>query len=421
MDADASAPSLTHSAGLKVASRPGAGFLGLGLFRSQRRRVLGGVAGGLAERLGIDPVLVRIGFALLTLSGAAGIFVYLIMWAVVPDDTGEAEVRAPSLRRAAGIGSMLFGVMILLREAGLWLGDTVALSVGLLAAAAAIVWVRSDADERERLRGLAGRLPADARGGFTAGRASKFRIAIGATIAVGAVALFVLRSDALRSAPTIVFAVLVSMLGVALVMGPWAWRLAHQLTDERRERIRQEERAEMAAHLHDSVLQTLALIQRTDQPKEMVTLARSQERELRAWLNGTSVKSGDTIAGALEQMAAAVELQFKMPVDVVTVGDAPLDDRLRAVIEACREATINAAKHSGAGLVSIYLEVEAAEINAFIRDEGQGFALDDVASDRRGIAESIRGRMERSGGGATITAEPGDGTEVHLRMPRLRS
>jgi signal transduction histidine kinase len=196
------------------------------------------------------------------------------------------------------------------------------------------------------------------------------------------------------------------------------WRLAGQLARERSERIRSQERAEMAAHLHDSVLQTLALIQRADAPRDMVALARNQERELRAWLNGRQPTGDDTLASAIEKVAASVELTLKVPVEVVTVGDAPLDDRLRAVVEACREATVNAAKHSGAPQISIYVEVEPASVTAFVRDQGSGFDPESVASDRRGIAESIHGRMQRAGGSATIVSEMLGGTEVQLSMPR---
>jgi signal transduction histidine kinase len=193
-----------------------------------------------------------------------------------------------------------------------------------------------------------------------------------------------------------------------------------QLSEERRERVRSQERAEMAAHLHDSVLQTLALIQRTDQPKEMVALARNQERELRAWLNGTLPRTTETLAGAIEQAAAAVELQLRVPIEVVTVGDAPLDERLLGMVEASREAMVNAAKHSKAERISVYMEVEREQVYVFVRDEGCGFELAAVAPDRRGIAESIQGRMDRLGGSAAIVSEPGSGTEVQLTMSASR-
>ena len=396
------------------------GFLGLGLFRSRHHRIVAGVAGGLGERLGIDPVLVRIGFVFLSLNAGAGLLAYVVLWAFVPEASRPEAVRPPTSRRSVGGALMVAGVMVLLRELGLWVGDVLATSVSLGAIGIAVVWLRSDAAERDRLRDLAGRIPSNPIDALAVGRGGKARLALGALFVVAGVATLILRTNALNAAPGVVFAVAVTIVGLGVFAGPWAWRLARQLSDERRERIRQEERAEMAAHLHDSVLQTLALIQRTDQAKEMVALARNQERELRAWLNGSMMRGGDTIAGAVEQVAAAVELQFQVPVEVVTVGDAPLDERLGSIIEASREATVNAAKHSGAARISVYLEVEPTTVTAFVRDEGEGFDPDGVASDRRGIAESIRGRMERSGGSATIHSAPGKGTEIQLSIPRSR-
>ncbi|MGH2718644.1 MAG: sensor histidine kinase, partial [Actinomycetota bacterium] len=219
-------------------------------------------------------------------------------------------------------------------------------------------------------------------------------------------------------------AVLVTAGGTVLLAGPWGWKLVTALGTERRERIRSEERAEMAAHLHDSVLQTLALIQRSDQPREMVALARSQERELRAWLMGKepAVVDGSlppaTVAQAIEKVGATIELQFKVPVEVVTVGDAPLDERLQAIVDATREGVVNAAKHSGADQISLYVEVEPQSVTAFVRDQGCGFDPEAADPDRRGIAHSIRGRMQRAGGTAAIVSEPGGGTEVQLVLPR---
>ena len=206
-----------------------------------------------------------------------------------------------------------------------------------------------------------------------------------------------------------------------MLFGPWLWRLVDQLTTERRERIRQEERAELAAHLHDSVLQTLALIQRSaDQPQRMVALARRQERELRAWLFDAPTTSDATLAAAVGAIAEEVEALHATTVEVVTVGDAPLDERGHALIGALREATINAAKHSGSPSVDLYLEVEDREVIAFVRDRGRGFDPAAVAEDRRGIRHSIVGRLERHGGTATILSDTGTGTEVELRVPRRR-
>jgi len=213
------------------------------------------------------------------------------------------------------------------------------------------------------------------------------------------------------------------VIGLAVILGPWVWRLVRQVAEERRERIRSDERAEMAAHLHDSVLQTLALIQRTDDPREMTSLARGQERELRAWLyrKAPARVDDDLLSAAIDAAAAEVERTHRVRIEVVMVGDCRLDEGMRALAEACREAMVNAAKHSGTTRVSVYVEVEPDAVSAYVRDQGAGFARVLVPGDRRGIAESIEGRMERNGGAAVVVSEPGHGTEVGLRMPRVRT
>jgi phage shock protein PspC (stress-responsive transcriptional regulator) len=382
--------------------------------------VIGGVASGIGELLGIDPVIVRVAFALLTLSGVAGVIIYVILWAVVPEDDGRMQVSEPGLVRAASMGLVVLGLMILLRQGGLWLGDMLAWSVGLAGMGVAVIWLRSDDSSRARWSRIAESVPESPLDPQVYGNLGRARLLIGALLFAAGVATFVVQNDLLNAAPSIVFAVTVTVAGLSVIFGPWAWRLLRQLSDERRERIRSEERAEMAAHLHDSVLQTLALIQRTDQPREMVALARNQERELRSWLGGGSARSDQTLSGAIEAAASAVELQFKVPIEVVGVGDAPLDERGHAIVEACREAAVNAAKHSGAAQISVYFEVENEAITAYVRDLGSGFDPDGVAPDRRGISESIKGRMERAGGTASIVSGSGSGTEVQLTMSRGR-
>ena len=405
---------------------PRPGFLGLGLSRSSNHRVVAGVAGGIAERLRVDPLLVRVAFVLLALCGGAGVLAYAVLWVSVPQAEAPVDVLDAGAQRGIALALILGGVVIALRSMGLWVGDTIAWSVALVAIGITVVWLRGDDTERARWSRLAQQAPASmleavAERGPVKG-IGRLRLLIGVAAGVGGMAIFLANNNLLETQPGIVVAVAVTAVGVGLIAGPWGWRLVQALGDERRERIRSEERAEVAAHLHDSVLQTLALIQRTDQPREMVALARNQERELRAWLSGRPpFVSGehDTVATAIEKAAASVELQFKVPVEVVTVGDAALDDRLQAIVDATREATVNAAKHSGAGQISIYLEVEAESVTAFVRDQGAGFDPDSVAPDRRGIADSIRGRMQRSGGSATIVTEPEAGTEVQLSIPRV--
>lgn len=399
---------------------PAGGFIGIGLFRSPRSRVLGGVAGGIGEYLGVDPVLVRIAFALLSLTGVAGVLLYVVLWAVVPEDDGSMVVKQPGLVRAAAMGLVVLGVIVLMRGSGLWLGDPLAWSVSLAALGMAVIWLRTDGQERRLWGRFSEHVPDNPLDLIDAGP-GKLRLVGGTVLFAAGVAMFLIRTNVIGAAPTAILAVAATSVGLAVLFGPWAWRLLKQLAEERRERIRSQERAEMAAHLHDSVLQTLALIQRSDQPKEMVALARNQERELRAWLGGATRSREESLAQAVQAAASAVELQFKVPIEVVTVGDAPLDDRAKAVVEASREAAVNAAKHSGSDRVSLYLEVEPHVVTAFIRDGGSGFALDGIGADRRGISESIRGRMERAGGTATIVTEPGSGTEVQLTMPRTRA
>jgi signal transduction histidine kinase len=228
---------------------------------------------------------------------------------------------------------------------------------------------------------------------------------------------FLAANDALAAARQVVVAFLVAVAGLALILAPWIRRMTKELAEERRERIRSEERAEMAAHLHDSVLQTLALIQRkADQPRELVSLARRQERELRSWLYGNANPTSGTLASAMEAMAAEIEDVHGVEVDVVSVGDAPLSGSVDALVQAAREAVVNAAKHSGASSVSVYVEANGEHVTAFVRDRGHGFDPDGVPADRQGIASSIRDRMARHGGNATITSSSTDGTEVMLEL-----
>jgi signal transduction histidine kinase len=209
--------------------------------------------------------------------------------------------------------------------------------------------------------------------------------------------------------------VLVVVVVLGVIFAPWIVRLVRSLSAERAERIRSQERAEMAAHLHDSVLQTLALVQRADDPKQVAALARRQERELRAWLSGRMAHAEGRLVKALEDAAADVEEAHGVAVDVVAVGDRDLDAKAEALVAAAREAMVNAAKFGDGSPVSVYAETDDGRAQVFVRDRGPGFDPQAVPTDRRGIRESIVGRMERYGGRATITSSP-EGTEVELRL-----
>jgi signal transduction histidine kinase len=213
-------------------------------------------------------------------------------------------------------------------------------------------------------------------------------------------------------------AVVATTMGI--LMAPWVMRLARSLSFERAARIREQERAEVAAHLHDSVLQTLALIQkRSADPREVAGLARRQERELRSWLLARPGREArDSVAGALERAAAEVEELHRVPIEVVTVGDGPLDGDLEAMVQAAREAMTNAAKFAGSEHVDLYAEVDRARVEVFVRDRGVGFDPLAIPGDRRGVRDSIIARMERHRGRATIHSRPGEGTEVELVLER---
>ena len=394
------------------------------LQRSRRDRVIGGVAGGIAEHLGIDSLTVRLGLTALALAAGFGIVIYVLVWILAPleavSDPAQPARRLPRPELRAIVGALLVvgGVIVLLWIFGFWFGAGLAWPAVLAAIGFAVLWAR-DSDEGRRRWDLASiGTPVEA---VLSGRVSLPRILGGGLLILVGMATLLAATTSFEAATSVVLAVIVTVGGLVLLAGPWMWNMARDLMDERSSRVRSEERAEMAAHLHDSVLQTLALIQRAREQREMATLARTQERELRAWLYGRAPSvRGARLRDALDSMAGRIERRHQVRVETVVVGDAELDDHVRALVSACTEATLNAAKHSGTLEVSVYLEVEADAITAFIRDQGRGFRPGDVPADRRGIGESIVARMERHGGTAQINSRARKGTEVILRLPRTR-
>jgi signal transduction histidine kinase len=247
------------------------------------------------------------------------------------------------------------------------------------------------------------------------------RTGVGAALVVAAGVVFLEATGALSTARDVILAVLVVAVGLSVIFAPLVTRLARSLAAERAERIRSQERAELAAHLHDSVLQTLALVQRrAGEPGEVAALARRQERELRAWLSGRTPSPGGaaTLHEALEAAAGEIETAHGVPVEVVVVGDAPLDEGAAAVAAAAREAMLNAAKFAGGSPVDVYAEAANGRFEVFVRDRGPGFDPAAVPADRRGVRESILGRMARHGGRADVHGAPGGGTEVELVLER---
>jgi signal transduction histidine kinase len=396
------------------------------LRRDTERAVLAGVAAGMARRVGIDPLIVRVGFIAASAAGGFGLALYLLGWAVMPGDAGE---RAPVERIAgrhetwlvvAGMTLLTLAALLLLRHWGIWFSDAIVWPVILAAAGGALIWRQSTAAETAEPRQPVTAAPSAPRGpALPLPRDAIGRVFVGAALVVGGGLVFLWLNDALRPARDVLLATVVVVVALTLILAPWWLRLVRGLSAERTERIRSQERAEVAAHLHDSVLQTLALMQRrVDDPREVAALARRQERELRAWLNGRRAAGEVTVALALEAVAAEVEEAHGVPVEVVAVGDAPLDERAQALVAAAREALVNAAKFAPDGPVALYAEVDPERIEVFVRDRGPGFDPAAVPDDRRGVRESIVGRMERHGGQAVVHTAPGAGTEIELVMKR---
>jgi signal transduction histidine kinase/phage shock protein PspC (stress-responsive transcriptional regulator) len=422
------------------------------LRRDSERALLAGVCSGIANRLGIDPIFVRIAFIAGAVAGGWGILLYLLAWAFVPAEEGEGGRMVDRLvvgRRgwqvAVGMGLLVLGIMLAVRNSGLWFSDALVWPVVLAAGGAALIWRQSQAGAEDEARSsstwrsdpeapprpattepplLASmRMAAQEvrRVTSTSGPASG-RATLGVALVIAAGIAFLWLNNPLRPARDVLLAILVVIVVAALILAPWWLRLVRGLAAERTERIRSQERAEMAAHLHDSVLQTLAMVQRrADDPREVAGLARRQERELRAWLNGGRLPgqhTAATLAAALEATAVEVEETHGVPVDVVAVGDGALDETGEAVVAAVREALVNAAKFAGGGPVSVYAELDDERIEVFVRDRGPGFDLHAIPEDRRGVRESILGRMQRHGGRASVHTAPGGGTEVELVVER---
>ncbi|MCP9485194.1 MAG: PspC domain-containing protein [Gaiellaceae bacterium MAG52_C11] len=350
--------------------------------RAEDEGAVAGVCAGIGKSLGVDPTLPRLTFALLAFAGGAGIVAYVGAWLAIAPEHGPPPPR----RRLLGFVLLAVAAAIALR--GFGFSDSL-IWPGALCAAGILL--------ARRRRGA--------------------RFVAGVSLVALGVVLFVDRSatDAGRDAAFESSAVAIALL---LVLGPWAWRLAAERDTERTGRIRQQERAEMAARVHDSVLQTLALVQReSGDARRVATLARRQERELRAWLYPAPHAVGAGLASAIEDAAAEVEELHGVPVELVRTGDVPLDQRVEAIVLAAREAMANAARHSGADEISTFVDVGEGEIAIFVRDRGGGFDPEAMPTGAHGIAESIRGRMTRAGGTATVTSSA-EGTEVELRLRR---
>ncbi|HEY3896351.1 MAG TPA: PspC domain-containing protein [Pseudonocardiaceae bacterium] len=403
------------------------------VYRHRSERVIAGVSSGIAEHLGVPVLWVRLAFVALAGLGGAGLIGYALLWGFLP--AAETSPRRPSSARdrQQAVGLVVLGVGLALAGAALgtpW-GGWITGPLGVALVGAGVVWREADAGQRTRWRSGAGVLSGAVLGG---GRMALLRVLAGIVLVTGGIAVFVFTQGNLGEVRFALLAAVATLVGVAVLTVPWWLRLMRALGEERRARIRTEERAEIAAHLHDSVLQTLALIQQqSDSAREVRRLARSQERELRTWLYGArgygrgtpASRNGraaalSTFAATLHSAAGEVEDTYAVSMQVVVVGDCALEEPLPALVQASREAMVNAAKHAGVAEVSVYAEVEPAQVHVFVRDRGAGFDPAVVAPDRHGLADSIHGRMERHGGTVALRTAPGEGTEVQLAIARRK-
>ena len=380
------------------------------LVRPRSGRMLAGVAAGTAAHLRQDPLIVRVAFVVLS-TAFIGVVAYGLLWLTMPvAEPGSAEATPPrgvgwrpkSSREVVGLIVLAIAGAVLLGQVVQWGTSDLILPLVLVAVGLGVIWRQLDTD-----RSL------DVPGG-------RWALAGGAALAAGGVILLLATTGQLAAARNGFAATLVILTGIVLATAPIWRRLLDSRAAERAARVRSEERAAVAAHLHDSVLQTLALIQRhAEEPQAVGRLARSQERELRAWLYDPKVvREGGTWAGLVAGMVAEVEADHALIVDPVVVGDAPVDDDLAALGAATREALVNAAKHSGATAADLYTEVTPERVSVFVRDRGKGFDPATVPDDRRGLRDSVTGRITRLGGTAEIRSAPGEGTEVELVLPR---
>jgi signal transduction histidine kinase len=386
------------------------------LYRSRDARLISGVAAGLSDHLGLDVLVLRILFVAGIALGGLGVLLYAAFWVVVPQAPAgmESGRRAKPAPRSQLIGFAAFAVAMLLIAQVLGVGASVLWPAAATVTGAAILWRQADESSRSRWRAAAGRPRAIL---HRPGGRNVLRYLVGAALVLTGMGTFLAAHDAFPQARRALLPVFVVVAGFTLVVGPWLLRYWREAADERTARIREHERVELAARIHDSMLQTLTLIQRrAGDPDEVRRLVRHSERELREWLYRPTQRQA-SLRGLVGAACAEVEDEYAVSVDQVVVGELPVNADVEAMVQAMREAAVNAAKHSGTDHISVYVEVGADALTMFVRDRGPGFDVDAIPDDRFGVRESVIARARRHGGDATIRSSKRTGTEVCLTLP----
>jgi signal transduction histidine kinase/phage shock protein PspC (stress-responsive transcriptional regulator) len=423
---------------MTLPDRPDAAVGERRVVRQPDRGWLGGVCLGMAEHLGVPVTALRVGFVVLASWRLTGVLAYFLVWLFMPrateahdapgiDAATRTGLRTPDAGTSAdapgavepgpllAIGIMGGGLTWLVQGFGWGLPGVAFLAGALAAGGLALVWWQADHASTRGLGptgGLLWWLAPLVRHWSTVLALVVGLLALGVSVVL--VALMLPLTDVART----LAALALSLVALAAIAAPWAFRVRRSLAMAREDKLISDARADMAAHLHDSVLQTLALIQRqSDDPRAVVRLARRQERELRSWLYGGELPDA-TLLAALTEAAEEIEDDFPVTVEVVAVGDAQLTLESAELVRAAREAMLNAAKHSGASRIDVYAEVTDSVVEVFVRDRGHGFDLDAVPADRMGLSRSIMERMQRHHGTARVRSDPETGTEVSLEMTR---
>jgi signal transduction histidine kinase len=397
--------------------------------RGLENAILGGVCGGLAIRLGVKERTVRIVFSLFALVAGLGVLLYMVLWLTRPRSGEDEAIGHRLLGRHRQLHRVLIGLIAIVASLFILLSlgaptfgiYTWPLLLSLIAAIG--VWRGASVDERHHLEELVKSAPVIGAPSARTRRSLWLRVILGVVLVfIGLRTLNHVRGF-WGGTTAVFFGIVILVAGVLVLLAPWWLATLNDLSGERRARVRVEERANVAAHLHDSVLQTLTLIERAAGDETAVTrLARNQERELRQWLfepdGDVRGDEGGTITSHLHALESEIENDYGVKVELVVVGDCDTDADVLALVAAGREAAINAARWSQATSISIFAEVEPNAVTLFVRDRGTGFDVEAVPHDRHGIALSIRQRMLQHGGTASIKSTLEVGTEVQLALPR---
>ena len=390
--------------------------------RRPQRGDLSGTSRALGNLLGVSSLLIRACIAVLCTAKGLGFAIYVLAWALIPKATADSEPeeeRPRVWRHSLGLILVTAGVLQLCRYFGLWFSDGTALVVALISFGVTLVWERADDEERRGIddalaKVMGGKVPDLNKLGWV-------RMFLAAIFVASGVGVLVVNGLAIKASAVmdIVIAIALTMVGVATLAIPIIQQATNQAEEARHERVRAEERADMAAHLHDSVLQTLALVQRTHDPERIHQLARRQERELRSWLfsDPQTERKNVTVREALEAMASEIEGIWPVKVELVVVGDRPMNDASDQVIAAVSEAIVNAAKHAQVQRIDVFADIKPESIGIWVRDEGVGFDPQAIEASRQGVRNSIIGRLERLNGHVEIYSQLGEGTEVEISCP----